>query len=77
MSKKKSGKIPVEIIELSKPSDELSEFEVRVQKEAAGTVKQIAGGQALVTFKSGHEQKDQTVDEGIEAVLMDYNLHNL
>lgn len=77
MSKRKSGNIPVEIIELKPEAEGYTLLEIRVKDDPAGEVKELPGKQALVTLKSGKQQKVQTMDEGIQAVLMDYNLHNL
>jgi len=78
MSKrKKSGNIPVEVVERKTASEAETVLEIRVNDTVAGIVQQTEGEQAIVTFQSDRQQKVPTLDDGIEAVLMDYNLHNL
>lgn len=72
----KAGQIPVEVLELKSKKENELVFEVRVKDIVAGTITQIEGESAGVTFKSGRQQSVPTVDEGIEEVLRDYNLHN-
>lgn len=78
MSKrKKAGQIPVEVIEVKSKNENETILEVRIQEDVAGTVTQIEGEQAIVVFKSGRQHPYPTMDQGIEEVLREYNLHNL
>lgn len=77
MSRRKSGNIPVEVVEVKAGSDTKTQLEVHIKNKVAGTVAQKTDNKVVVTFHSGRQQNVSSIDEGIEAILMDYNLHNL
>lgn len=72
----KSGNIPVEVVETKESTEEALSVDVLVHGEIVGRVKQNSEKQVTASFKSGREQSFNTMDDGIEAVLREYNLHN-
>lgn len=74
--RRSSGAIPIEINEIKSASD-TRKVEIRVKDVLVGTVEKEEGAQAIATLYSGKQQNVPTIDDGIESVLMDYNLHNL
>lgn len=73
---KRNKNIEVEIRETSKNTDTVTDLEVLVKNKVIGTVHQEPEGQAAVHYKSEKEITAKTVDEGIQMIIAEYNLHD-
>lgn len=73
---RRNKNIEVEIQETKKNSNDYTELEVVVKKQVIGTISQPEGEQATVLLKSGKTYKVKTVEEGIQLVIAEYNLHD-
>lgn len=73
---RRNKNIEVEIQETKKNSNDYTELEVVVKKQVIGTISQPEGEQATVVLKSGKKHKVKTVEEGIQLVIAEYNLHD-
>lgn len=73
---RRNKNIEVEIQETKKNSTSYTELEVVVKKQVIGTISQPEGEQATVVFKSGKSRTVKTVEEGIQTVIAEYNLHD-
>ncbi|MFC6464926.1 DUF2969 family protein [Marinilactibacillus sp. GCM10026970] len=68
--------IEVEIKETANQSDTLTELEVLVKNKVIGTVRQAQDEQAMIWYKSDKEMTAKTVEEGIQMIISEYNLHD-
>lgn len=68
--------IEVEIKETTNQSDALTELEVLVKNKVIGTVRQPLDEQVTVSYKSEKEMTAKTIDEGIQMIIAEYNLHD-
>ena len=72
----KSGNIPVEVIEVKGSKEDELNVEVHVHGESIGRVAQTSEKQVTAFFESGREQFFPSLNDGVEAILREYNLHN-
>ncbi|API90153.1 hypothetical protein BKP56_13240 [Marinilactibacillus sp. 15R] len=68
--------IEVEIKETTNQSDSLTELEVLVKNKVIGTVRQLLDEQVTVLYKAEKEMTAKTIDEGIQMIIAEYNLHD-
>lgn len=73
---RRNKNIEVEIQETKQNSETFTSLEVVVKKQVIGTVEQSVDEQAQVTFKSGKSRSAKTVEEGIQMIIAEYNLHD-
>lgn len=73
---RKNKNIEVEIQETKKNTETYADLEIVVNKKIIGTVSQEENEQAYATYKSGREIPVRSVEEGIETVIAEYNLHD-
>lgn len=73
---KRNKNIEVEIRETANQSDSLTELEVLVNNKVIGTVRQPQDEQVAVMYKSEKEMTAKTIDEGIQVIIAEYNLHD-
>ncbi len=74
--KKKSGTIPVELIEVKGSTEGDLKVHVQIHGETVGSVTQEKDESVIACFPSGREQTFPTLNDGVEAILREYNLHN-
>ena len=74
---KGNKKIQVEVKETSNNKEGFVELELYVNDKKIGQLQQKKGQTVTVTTNSGTESKARTVDEGINKLIMDYNLHQM
>lgn len=74
---KGNKKIQVEVKETPNNREGFVELELYVNEEKIGRLQQEEGQAVTVTTNSGTESKVRTVDEGINKLIMDYNLHQM
>lgn len=68
--------IEVEIKETANQSESLTELEVLVKNKVIGTVRQPLDEQVSVLYKAEKEMTAKTIDEGIQMIIAEYNLHD-
>ncbi|WP_407370766.1 DUF2969 family protein [Carnobacterium sp.] len=74
---KGNKKIQVEVKETPNNKEGFVELELYVNDEKIGQLQQEEGQTVTVKTNSGTESKARTVDEGINKLIMDYNLHQM
>ncbi|MGB6179539.1 DUF2969 family protein [Carnobacterium sp.] len=74
---KGNKKIEVEIKETANNKEGFVELSLSAGKQQIGLIQQEEGKTVTVITNSGVETKARTVDDGINQLLMDYNLHQL
>lgn len=74
---KGNKKIQVEVKETPNNKEGFTELELYVNDEKIGKLQQVEGQSVIVTTNSGTESKVRTVDEGINKLIMEYNLHQI
>lgn len=74
---KGNKKIQVEVKETPNNKEGFIELELYVNDEKIGQLQQEEGQSVTVKTNSGTESKVRTVDEGINKLIMDYNLHQM
>ena len=74
---KGNKKIQVEVKETPNNKEGFTELELYVNDERIGKLQQVEGQSVIVTTNSGTESKVKTVDEGINKLVMEYNLHQI
>lgn len=75
---KKNKPVEVEIIETNKHKGSNVDLEVKVKKKTIGTLKQTEEEKLVnVTLPSGKTLNVGSVDEGIQSIVAEYNLHDL
>lgn len=75
--RKKQNDTKVEVEETKGSTKESQEYQVVVNKKVIGTVSQKQGEMAEAVFRSNQPHKVRDIDEGIQYILMEYNLHDL
>lgn len=73
---KKNKQIEVEINETKNNTDDFTEFELVVKKKVIGRLQQEGDGLVNVEFKSGNKRTAQSIDEGVQMIIEEYNLHD-
>ncbi|HAJ70099.1 MAG: DUF2969 family protein [Alkalibacterium gilvum] len=73
---KRNKNIEVEINETKNNTETYTEYELLVRKKAIGTLQQEGDGLVNVIFKSGKKRTAQTIDEGVQMIIEEYNLHD-
>lgn len=73
---KRNKNIEVEIRETANQSESLTELEVLVNNKVIGIVRQPQDEQVAVNYKSEKEMTAKTIDEGIQVIIAEYNLHD-
>lgn len=74
---KGNKKIQVEVKETPNNKEGFTELELYVNDDKIGKLQQVEGQSVIVTTNSGTESKVRTVDEGINKLIMEYNLHQI
>lgn len=75
---RKNKPIEVDIRETSKNKGQVTDLEVVVKKKVIGTIHQdTPDSQVDVQMSSGKKRQVQTVDQAIEVIISEYNLHDL
>lgn len=74
---KGNKKIQVEVKETPNNKEGFIELELYVNDEKIGQLQQEESQAVTVKTNSGTESKVRTVDEGINKLIMDYNLHQM
>lgn len=74
---KGNKKIQVEVKETPNNKEGFTELELYVNDDKIGKLQQVEGQSVIVTTNSGTESKVKTVDEGINKLVMEYNLHQI
>ncbi|MER2174673.1 MAG: DUF2969 family protein [Carnobacterium sp.] len=74
---KGNKKIQVEVKETPNNKEGFTELELYVNDEKIGKLQQVEGQSVIVTTNSGTESKVKTVDEGVNKLIMEYNLHQI
>ena len=74
---KNNKKIEVEIRETANNKEGFVELALSAGKQEIGLIQQEEGKSVTVITHSGAESKAKSVDEGINQLLMDYNLHHM
>lgn len=73
---KRNKNIEVEINEVAGSSKSTTELELLVRKKVIGKVYHQEEGAVTVEFKSGKKRTAHSVDEGIQLIIEEYNLHD-
>lgn len=73
---KRNKNIEVEINEVAGSSKNTTELELLVRKKVIGKVYHQDEEAVTVEFKSGKKRKASSVDEGIQLIIEEYNLHD-
>lgn len=74
---KGNKKVQVEVKETPNNREGFTELDLYVNEEKIGRLQQLEGQTVTVTTNSGTASKVRTVDEGINKLIMDYNLHQM
>lgn len=75
---KRNKSIEVDIRETKHHTEDVVDLEVVVKKKIIGTIHHEPGQrQVIVETTSGKKRQVNSVDEAIEAVIAEYNLHDL
>ncbi|WP_034551112.1 DUF2969 family protein [Carnobacterium funditum] len=74
---KGNKKIEIEIKETPNNKEGFIELSLSAGKQQIGLIQQEEGKSVTVIFNSGAESKARSVDDGINQLLMDYNLHQI
>lgn len=73
---KRNKNIEVEINETSNNKNDVTELELVVRKKVIGKLQQQADGPVTVEFKSGNKRTVPSIEEGIQTIIAEYNLHD-
>lgn len=75
---RKNKPIEVDIRETDKNKGNVTDLEVVVKKKVIGKIRQEEGDrQVSVEMSSGKKRQVGSIDEAIETVIAEYNLHDL
>ena len=75
---RKNKPIEVDIRETDKSKNNVTDLEVVVKKKVIGTIHQEDGDRLVsVEMSSGKKRQVNSVDEAIETIIAEYNLHDL
>lgn len=75
---RKNKPIEVDIRETDKNKNNVTDLEVVVKKKVIGTIHQEDGDRLVsVEMSSGKKRQVNSVDEAIETIIAEYNLHDL
>ena len=72
---KRNKKGEVVIQETSNNTDNFTELELFIHKDKIGTIQQPEGEPITTINKNGNEAKAKSIDEAVNNLIMDYNLH--
>lgn len=72
---KRNKKSEVVIQETSNNTENFTELELFIHKDKIGTIQQPKGETITTINKNGNEAKAKSIDEAINNLIMDYNLH--
>lgn len=72
---KRNKKSEIVIKEGQNNKEDFTELELFIHKDKIGTVQQPKGAEVTLITKSGKEAKAKNVDEAVNQLIMDYNLH--
>lgn len=72
---KRNKKSEVVIKESPNNKDDFTEFELFIRKDKIGIIQQPKGKEIILINKDGKEGKAKNIDEAINQLIMDYNLH--
>lgn len=73
---KRNKQIEVEINETENNTEEFTELELVVKKKVIGTLQKEGDSLVSVEFKSGKKRTAQSIDEGVQMIIEEYNLHD-
>ena len=74
---KRSRQIEVEINETKNNTDDFTELELVVKKKVIGRLQQEGDSLVNVEFKSGNKRTAQSIDQGVQMIIEEYNLHDV
>lgn len=74
---KRNRQIEVEINETKNNTDDFTELELVVNKKVIGRLQQEGDSLVNVEFKSGNKRTAQTIDQGVQMIIEEYNLHDV
>lgn len=75
---RKNKPIEVDIQETSKHSNDVTDLDVIINKKVIGHIFQEKDSrQVEITMSSGKKRQVNSVDEAIETIIAEYNLHDL
>ncbi|SIN98093.1 Protein of unknown function [Carnobacterium alterfunditum] len=74
---KGNKKVQVEVKETPNNREGLTELELYVNGKKIGQLQQKEGQTVTITTNSGTESKARSVDDGINKLIMDYNLYQM
>lgn len=73
---KRNKHIEVEINETKNNTETFTEYELVVRKKVIGKLQQEGDGLVNVEFKSGNKRTARTIDEGVQMLIEEHNLHD-
>lgn len=73
---KRNKHIEVEINETTNNTDSFTEYELVVRKKVIGKLQQEGDGLVNVEFKSGKKRTAHSIDEGVQMLIEEHNLHD-
>lgn len=74
---KRNRQIEVEINETKNNTDDFTELELVVKKKVIGRLQQEGDSLVNVEFKSGNKRTAQSIDQGVQMIIEEYNLHDV
>lgn len=75
---KKNKAVEVDIIETDRHKGDQVDLEVKVKKKTIGQIQKPSGqSQVSALMSSGKKRQVKSVDEAIQAIIAEYNLHDL
>lgn len=72
---KRNKKSEIVVKEGPNNKEDFTEFELFIHKDKIGTIQQPKGAEVTLFTKNGKKAKAKNVDEAINQLIMDYNLH--
>lgn len=69
-------KIQVDVRETERDTEQFTDLELFVNNKKIGSLQQEESKPVTVITPNGSESKVKSIDEGINALIMEYNLHN-
>lgn len=73
---KRNKQIEVEINETKNNTESFTEYELVVRKKVIGTLQQEGDSLVTVVFKSGKKRTAHSIDEGVQMLIEEHNLHD-
>ena len=73
---KRKMQIEIERNETKNKTKDFTEVELIIRKKVIGTLQQEKDGPVAVELKSGKKRTAQSIDEGVQMIIEEYNLHD-